>query len=117
MPIYLYQCSCGLRIERLVKRDADTPVCPECGITTLKIPAASSLGRRAGANPAKDRIPPAWRGVYEGGPERVRREVAFRQRLEAKAGDPTTGSGGASSGPGPGSGSEPSAPPSPPAAG
>ena len=115
MPIYLYQCSCGLRFERLVRRDADAPACPECAGTTRKIPAASSLGRRAGANSVRDRIPPAWRGVYDGGPERVRREVAFRQGLEAKAGETTPGSAGAGSGPA--SGTEPSAPPSPPAAG
>jgi len=117
VPIYIYQCNCGLRFERLVQRDADAPECPECASTTRKIPAASSLGRRAGANSAKARIPPAWRGVYDGGAEKVRREVAFRQGLEAKAGDPMSGSAGAGSGHGSESGAEPSVPPSPPAAG
>jgi putative FmdB family regulatory protein len=87
VPIYVYQCSCGLRFERLVPRDSDAPTCPECGAETRKIPAGSSLGgrgRRGGRAPGKDSVPPQWRGVRDGGPATVQREVEFRRGLVAK---------------------------------
>jgi putative FmdB family regulatory protein len=85
MPIYVYRCGCGLRFERLVPRDSDPPVCPDCGAATSKIPAGSSLGGRSGGvGTAQGRVPPAWQGIAAGGPERMQREVAFRQRLQEK---------------------------------
>lgn len=88
MPIFVYRCDCGQRFERLVPRDADAPACPDCGGATRKIPAGPRLGRVGGApSPAAARsdVPIPWRGVVAGGPEKLAREVEFRQRLEAKA--------------------------------
>lgn len=94
MPIFVYRCGCGQRFERLVPRDAEAPSCPECGSATRKVPAGPSLGRGSStdvgrdvgrtARPAGD-VPIPWRGVVSGGPEKIKREVEFRQRLEAKA--------------------------------
>ena len=93
MPIFVYRCDCGHRFERLVPRDADTPACPQCGGGTRKMPAGPSLARGTAASstrsagpavPAGD-VPIPWRGVVSGGPEKMKREVEFRQRLEAKA--------------------------------
>ena len=94
MPIFVYRCDCGYRFERLVPRDAEAPACPECGSVTRKVPAGPSLRRSADAGPARpagggrpaaDRVPIPWQGVVSGGPERVKREVEFRERLQAKA--------------------------------
>lgn len=94
MPIFVYRCDCGHRFERLVSRDADPPACPDCGGATRKIPAGSSLARGAGARPAPESagpgpgaggVPIPWRGVAAGGPEKVKRELEFRQRLEKAA--------------------------------
>lgn len=99
MPIFVYRCECGHRFERIVPRDAAPPACPECAGATRKIPAGPSLTRgssggsaggagRGGPSPAAGRggsVPIPWRGVVSGGPEKMRREVEFRQRLEAKA--------------------------------
>jgi putative FmdB family regulatory protein len=95
VPIFVYRCDCGHRFERLVPRDADAPACPACGSQTRKIPAGPSLGRLGGGRPggagpagtggARNDVPIPWRGVVSGGPEKMQREVAFRERLEAKA--------------------------------
>jgi putative FmdB family regulatory protein len=93
VPIFVYRCDCGHRFERLVSRDADPPACPDCGGATRKIPAGSSLARGAAApasRPARPGagggdVPIPWRGVAAGGPEKVKREVEFRQRLEKAA--------------------------------
>jgi putative FmdB family regulatory protein len=90
VPIFVYRCECGHRFERLVPRDTAAPACPECGNETRKVPAGPSLGRLGSAAPAKtggDRngVPIPWRGVVNGGPEKMQREVAFREKLEAKA--------------------------------
>jgi putative FmdB family regulatory protein len=94
VPIFVYRCDCGHRFELLVPRDAEPPACPDCGGATRKIPAGPSLARGNGA-PASQRSRPGhgaaagvqipWRGVAAGGPEKVKREVEFRQRLEAAA--------------------------------
>lgn len=94
MPIFVYRCGCGHRFERLVARDAPAPACPECAGPTRKIPAGPSLRRSSAGSPPRPsgpggggsgQVPIPWRGVVSGGPEKVRREVEFRQRLEAKA--------------------------------
>lgn len=86
MPIFVYRCACGHRFERLLPRDADAPLCPECGDETRKIPAGPTLARGAQPRPAgSGNVPLPWRGVVDGGPEKLKREVEFRQRLEAKA--------------------------------
>jgi putative FmdB family regulatory protein len=91
VPIFVYRCGCGHRFERLVPREAAAPACPECGDSTHKVPAGSSLtrgaARRSATPPSTGRgsVPIPWRGVVAGGPEKVQREVEFRQRLEAKA--------------------------------
>lgn len=90
MPIFVYRCGCGHRFERLVPRDTAAPACPECGSETRKVPAGPSLGRLGSAGPARtgggrNDVPIPWRGVVSGGAEKMQREVAFRERLEAKA--------------------------------
>jgi putative FmdB family regulatory protein len=83
VPIYVYRCGCGMRFERLMPLDSDPPACPDCGGATSKIQAGSSLGGRSlGAGPGQGRVPPPWQGIAAGGPERMQREVAFRQRLQ-----------------------------------
>ena len=124
MPIFVYRCDCGHRFERLVPREADAPACPECGGGTRKVPAGPSLRRAAQAPAARTgrsdggEVPIPWRGVVSGGPEKLTREVEFRQRLEAKAvrglrvpGGPDVGH---ERGPG-GTSSVPAPPPSTPA--
>jgi putative FmdB family regulatory protein len=91
VPIFVYRCDCGHRFERLVPRDADAPACPECGGGTRKLPAGPSLRRGTTApaarspRPGGGEVPIPWRGVAGGGPEKLAREIEFRQRLEAKA--------------------------------
>ena len=92
MAIYVYRCDCGHRFERLVRRDAAPPPCPSCGGDTRKVPAGPRLGGRAtprgaarGGGPASGGVPIPWQGVQAGGPEKMQREVEFRQRLEANA--------------------------------
>jgi putative FmdB family regulatory protein len=92
VPIFVYRCGSGHRFERLLPRDAEAPACPECGSATRKIPAGPSLARGASrsstpAAPAAGgggSVPIPWRGVVSGGPEKMQREIEFRQRLEAK---------------------------------
>jgi putative FmdB family regulatory protein len=89
VPIFVYRCDCGHRFERLLPRDADAPACPECGGNTRKIPAGPRLGRGSSASAAPVRpggragpeVPIPWRGVLSGGPEKMQREIEFRQRL------------------------------------
>jgi hypothetical protein len=105
----VYQCDCGLRFERLLPVGTEAPGCPDCGTATHKIPAGSSLGgrvgdqparsRRAGTRPTADSSAPQWHGLRTGGPEKVQREVEFRQRLAAEhtatpAPGPARGNGG-----------------------
>jgi putative FmdB family regulatory protein len=97
LPIYVYRCDCGLRFERLLPRDSKAPACPECGRATRKIPAGSSLGARAGGQPAQGEGNPQMQGLRAGGPERVKREVEFRRRLQAKHAE-NTPPGGAGAG-------------------
>jgi putative FmdB family regulatory protein len=92
VPIFVYRCDCGQRFERLVPRDAQAPACPECGGDTRKVPAGPSLRRGSAAGPARaaglpaaDRVPIPWQGVVSGGAEKMKREVEFRDRLQAKA--------------------------------
>jgi putative FmdB family regulatory protein len=84
LPIYEYLCDCGLRFERLLPRDAQPPACPACGGATRKIPAGASLGGRASDRPRAGGGAPQLQGLRQGGPERVQREVEFRQRLVEK---------------------------------
>jgi putative FmdB family regulatory protein len=83
VPIYVYRCDCGHRFERLVARDAAAPACPECGDETRKVPAGPRLGGRAETRPGIDRTPIPWRGVRASGPEKLQREIEFRQQLGA----------------------------------
>jgi len=97
LPIFVYHCACGQRFERLVPRDAVAPACPVCGSATRKIPAGPSLvrntstaaagsarsARSAGsAGSATGSVPIPWQGIAAGGPEKMKREIDFRQRLE-----------------------------------
>jgi len=99
VPIYVYRCDCGAQFERLLPVGADAPECPECGGATRKVPAGAGLGGRAGGGsagragggpagrPSTDRPGPVSgaaqvEGLRTGGPEKVQREVQFRQRLQ-----------------------------------
>ena len=91
MPIYTYRCDCGQDFDRLVPMSAATPPCPNCGGMTRKIPTGFNLGRGAQAMPARRKSAQRkggepsslWRAAFEGKPEKVRRELEFRRRLEA----------------------------------
>lgn len=100
MPIFDYRCERGHRFERLVGWNVAAPACPECGGATRKLPPGARLGRGSGTPspgstgqggagrgraPGRDSVPIPWRGVVEGGPEKLKREVEFRERLEAEA--------------------------------
>jgi putative FmdB family regulatory protein len=124
VPIFVYRCDCGHRFEKLVPRDAAAPACPECGHETCKMPAGPSLGRvgggrvgggrpaaQAGASGSRGDVPIPWRGVVAGGPEKLRREVEFRDRLEAKANSGLRVPGGPDSPSDKGSGAPPAAAP------
>jgi putative FmdB family regulatory protein len=94
LPIFVYHCACGQRFERLVPRDAVAPACPVCGSATRKIPAGPSLVRSASTaaagsagsarstGSATGSVPIPWQGIAAGGPEKMKREINFRQRLE-----------------------------------
>jgi putative FmdB family regulatory protein len=87
MPIYTYRCDCGLNFDRLMPMAAEAPSCPNCGQSTRKIPAGFSLGGSKAERPpttsSRSRTNPSalWREAFQGKPEKVRREMEFRQRL------------------------------------
>ncbi len=87
MPIYSYRCDCGSNFDRLMPMTAEAPSCPDCGQPTRKIPAGFSLGgsktERSTTTSARSRTNPSalWREAFHGKPEKVRREMEFRQRL------------------------------------
>ena len=91
MPIYTYRCDCGQDFDRLMPMSATPPPCPNCGSTTRKIPAGFNLGTGAPATPVRGKSAPGarvepstlWRAAFKGKPEKVRRELEFRRRLEA----------------------------------
>ena len=84
MPIYKYRCDCGQDFERIMPMNAEAPPCPDCGSSTRKIPAGFSIGGGAAPIPARPTSSSLWREAFHGKPEKVRRELEFRQRLEAK---------------------------------
>ena len=84
MPIYTYRCDCGLNFERIMLMTAASPPCPNCGRVPRKIPAGPSLHCGSDQAPSNGRISPPWHRTFEGKPERVQRELEFRQRLEAR---------------------------------
>lgn len=90
MPIYTYRCDCGSNFDRLLPMNSTAPNCPTCGEPTRKIPAGFSLGGSAAAarpntTPRSRSHPSAlWRDAFQGKPEKVRRELEFRERLAAK---------------------------------
>ena len=99
MPIYTYRCDCGPDFDEMVPMSAAPPPCPRCGSLTRKIPAGFNLGTGAPTAPARRksapgaRVQPAslWREAFKGKPEKVRRELEFRRRLEAsQVGSQTT---------------------------
>jgi putative FmdB family regulatory protein len=89
MPIYTYRCDCGSNFDRLLPMSAEAPPCPDCGRGTRKIPSGFSLGGSAAVRPSsspRSRANPSalWRDAFQGKPDKVRRELEFRQRLAAK---------------------------------
>jgi putative FmdB family regulatory protein len=99
MPIYTYRCECGLDFDQLMPMSAAPPPCPNCGHTTRKIPAGFNLGTGDHATAVRNKSAPAarvdpsslWRAAFKGRPEKVRRELEFRRRLEAsKVGSQTS---------------------------
>jgi putative FmdB family regulatory protein len=91
MPIYTYRCACGQDFDQLMPMSAAPPPCPNCGSMTRKIPAGFNLGIGAQAKPVRGKSGPGarvdpsslWRAAFKGKPEKVRRELEFRRRLEA----------------------------------
>ena len=91
MPIYTYRCDCGQDFDQLMPMSAAPPPCPNCGSTTRKIPAGFNLGKGTPATSARRKSAPGarvdpsslWREAFKGKPEKVRRELEFRRRLEA----------------------------------
>ena len=85
MPIFDYRCSCGLRFERLIARDAEPPACPECGGPSRKVPSRPAVSGRADPGLSRTEMPQTWRGLYDGDRDYIRsmrRQWAQRQRLE-----------------------------------
>jgi putative FmdB family regulatory protein len=121
VPIFVYRCGCGNQFERLLRRDAEAPACPECGGGTRKLPAGPRLGRASSVSagsarppgPGRRDVPIPWRGVVDGGPEKLQREIEFRQRLAAGAVGGLRVPGGPDVQPGDGPGGRPASRPSP----
>ena len=91
MPIYTYRCDCGQDFDQLLPMSAAPPPCPICGRVTRKIPAGFNLGTGEHAKAVRDKSAPGarvdpsslWRAAFKDRPEKVRRELEFRRRLEA----------------------------------
>jgi|SRR6478609_9207392 len=91
MPIYRYRCDCGQDFDQLMPMSSAPPPCPTCGLVSRKIPAGFNLGTGARAKAVQDTSAPGrrvdssslWRAAFKDRPEKVRRELEFRRRLEA----------------------------------
>ena len=87
MPIYVFRCEGGHDFEKLVPMNAEAPDCPACGRSARKIPTTFSIGRREPAvknSRQKFSSNELWRAAFKDKPEKVKRELGFRQQLVAK---------------------------------
>lgn len=84
MPIYVFRCTDGHRFESLIPMAATAPNCPSCDRPARKVPTTVGLGGgRTGSRPTPDTFTPdrLWREAFAGRPEKVKRELEFRERL------------------------------------
>lgn len=84
MPIYVFKCTEGHRFESLIPMAAASPNCPSCDRPARKVPTTVGIGvGRGGSRPTPDGFTPGrlWREAFAGKPEKVRREIEFRERL------------------------------------
>lgn len=61
MPIYEYQCPCGLQIEKLFKTHASVPEvvnCPDCGMEMKKLVSAANHAFKHPASQKRGPLPP-----------------------------------------------------------
>ena len=57
MPIFEYQCDdCGTRFEKLVRRDGDAVLCPQCGESHLTT-QFSTFSAHANGRPSESAMP------------------------------------------------------------
>ncbi len=84
MPLYVFRCAGGHDFEMLIPMSGDAPDCPACGESSRKLP--TTFGYHSGA--ARPRKPQptfnptdVWREAFAGRPDRLRREVEFREKL------------------------------------
>ena len=86
MPIYVFRCAGGHDFEKLVPMSAAAPDCPNCGNSARKMP--TTFGIRSSSSspkaPRKFSSSALWREAFKDQPEKVKREVEFRQQLAAK---------------------------------
>lgn len=88
MPIYVFRCEGGHDFEKLVPMSAGAPNCPDCGHPSRKIPTTFGI-RSSSSAPRKAQqqefsSSDVWREAFSGKPEKVKREIEFRQQLAAK---------------------------------
>jgi len=88
MPMYVFRCANDHDFEKLVPMSGVAPDCPACGADSRKIPTTFGIRSGRAAKPkSKDRnfSPSAlWHEAFSGKPEKLRREMEFRQQLVAK---------------------------------
>ena len=84
MPIYVFKCTEGHLFESLVPMAAAAPNCPSCDRPTRKVPTTVAIGgSRNSSRPAPGPFSPGklWREAFAGRPDKVQREIQFRERL------------------------------------
>jgi putative FmdB family regulatory protein len=88
MPMYLFRCANEHDFERLIPMAAVPPDCPVCGVSSRKIPTTFGIGsgRSTRPKPAGREFSSSalWREAFRDKPEKLRREMEFRQQLVAK---------------------------------
>lgn len=86
MPIYVFRCEGGHDFEKLVPMSAVAPNCPDCGHATRKMPTTFGI-RSSGSSPREPKkfnSSSLWREAFKDKPEKVKREIEFRQQLAAR---------------------------------
>lgn len=87
MPMYVFRCNDGHDFEKIVPMSAAAPDCPTCGHSSRKIPTTFSIGRKQAATKSSQQdfsTNALWRAAFKDKPEKVKRELEFRQQLVAK---------------------------------
>lgn len=86
MPMYAFRCDDGHDFEQMIPMSAEPPDCPACGRSTRKIP--TSFGYNSGAPRPRKPQPKfnsadVWREAFKDRPDKLKREVEFREHLAA----------------------------------